>query len=97
MHPGQAMQQLQAQQQQQQQQGQQQQPQVQQQKQQQGAATGQQQDSRSVALVATDVCLKALQKDILPLGPSLLIQYDLPSSKVSDTFNINESFIHVHQ
>lgn len=46
------------------------------------AATEQQQDPRSIALVTTDVCLKVLHKDLLPLGPSLLIQYDLPSTKV---------------
>jgi hypothetical protein len=58
-------------------------PQQQQQQQQQLPAAGElQQDPRSIALVASDVCLKVLHKDLLPLGLSLLIQYDLPSSKV---------------
>lgn len=39
-------------------------------------------DPRSIALVTTDVCLRVLHKDLLPLGPTLLIQYDLPSTKV---------------
>ena len=51
-----------------------------------GAATWQQLDNRSIALVATDVCLKALHRDFLPLGLPLLIQYDLPSTKVRDTY-----------
>lgn len=53
-----------------------------QQAQQPAASVEQQLDPRSIALVTTDVCLRVLHKDLLPLGPTLLIQYDLPSTKV---------------
>jgi translation initiation factor 4A len=32
-------------------------------------------------LVASDICLKGIPRELLPLGLPLLIQYDLPSSK----------------
>ena len=36
----------------------------------------------SVILVATDVCLKALPRSVLPVGLPLLIQFDMPATKV---------------
>jgi hypothetical protein len=39
--------------------------------------------AQCVVLVTTDVCLKAAPKELLPLGLPLLVQYDLPASKVS--------------
>eukprot|EP00882_Tetradesmus_deserticola_P012081 GHRQ01012797.1.p1 GENE.GHRQ01012797.1~~GHRQ01012797.1.p1 ORF type:complete len:269 (+),score=97.30 GHRQ01012797.1:742-1548(+) len=38
-------------------------------------------DGRSLVLVASDVCLRGLPRELLPVGLPLLIQYDLPASK----------------
>uniref|UniRef100_A0A6T8U2J1 Helicase C-terminal domain-containing protein n=1 Tax=Chlamydomonas leiostraca TaxID=1034604 RepID=A0A6T8U2J1_9CHLO len=38
-------------------------------------------DESSLVLAATDVCLKTLPRELLPLGASLLIQYDMPHKK----------------
>lgn len=35
-------------------------------------------DQTNLVMVMTDVCLKTLPKELLPLGASLLIQYDMP-------------------
>ncbi len=37
---------------------------------------------QTTILATTDVCLKALSKDVLPLGLPLLLQYDLARQKV---------------
>lgn len=37
----------------------------------------------SLVLVTTDMCLKALPRELLPLGANLLIQYNLATRKVS--------------
>lgn len=38
--------------------------------------------AKMVLLVTTDAPLKSIDKDKLPLGPLLLINYDLPTRKV---------------
>lgn len=37
-------------------------------------------------LAATDACLRVLPKELLPLSPTLLISYDLPTRKVGWCF-----------
>lgn len=39
-------------------------------------------DNRSLVLICSDVCLRALPRELLPLGLSLLIQFDVTTSKV---------------
>lgn len=34
-------------------------------------------------LATTDVCLRVVSKDLLPLNPTLLVSYDLPARKVT--------------
>jgi len=51
-----------------------------------GAAAGSFQavsDSRCLVVVTSDACLKGISKELTPIGLPLLIQVDLPASKVS--------------
>ena len=34
-------------------------------------------------LATTDVCLRVISKELVPLNPTLLVSYDLPTRKVS--------------
>ncbi|KAI8472627.1 MAG: hypothetical protein J3K34DRAFT_453765 [Monoraphidium minutum] len=46
----------------------------------------------SLVLATTDVCLKALPKELLPIGLPLLIQYDIPTSKDAFTRRVSSVF-----
>lgn len=47
----------------------------------QAQAHPQEEQQETYVLALTDVCLKALPRELLPVGLSLLIEYELPSSK----------------